>query len=267
MLGAILGDIAGSRFEFNNIKTKQFTLLADDCFFTDDTVMTIAVARALLQTGGADGAFQTALVSEMRALGKRFPNAGYGSSFINWLHVKEPKPYGSFGNGSAMRVSPCGWAAETLEQALVFAARSAEVTHNHLLGIQGAQAVAAVLFLAKTGHTKAQIRAYTEAHFYRLDSTIDAMRPQYKFDETCQGTVPQAIEAFLEAEDFEDAIRLAISLGGDSDTLAAIAGSMAEAYFGVPAALQRAAYAYLPDDFVQTIQIFMSHYAPACQNP
>ena len=192
MLGAMIGDIAGSRFEFNNIKTKNFTLFAKDCFFTDDTVMTVAVARALLQTGGAQGAFQKALVGEMQALGQKYPNAGYGGFFSRWLQTPHPQPYGSFGNGSAMRVSPCGWAAKTLEEALALAKRSAEVTHDHPAGIRGAQAVAAAVFLARCGKSKEEIRAYTE-------------------------------------KNFEDSIRLAVSLGGDSDPLAASTGSIGEA--------------------------------------
>lgn len=260
MLGAMIGDIAGSRFEFNNIKTKNFTLFTKDCFFTDDTVMTVAVARALLQTGGAQGAFQKALVGEMQALGQKYPNAGYGGFFSRWLQTPHPQPYGSFGNGSAMRVSPCGWAAKTLEEALALAKRSAEVTHDHPAGIRGAQAVAAAVFLARCGKSKEEIRAYTEKNFYPLRETLDEIRPHYTFDETCPGTVPPAMQAFLEAEDFEDSIRLAVSLGGDSDTLAAITGSIAEAYFGIPNSLRRTALSYLPHDFAATIDTFARRF-------
>lgn len=260
MLGAMIGDIAGSRFEFNNIKTKNFTLFTKDCFFTDDTVMTVAVARALLQTGGAQGAFQKALVGEMQALGQKYPNAGYGGFFSRWLQTPNPQPYGSFGNGSAMRVSPCGWAAKTLEEALALAKRSAEVTHDHPAGIRGAQAVAAAIFLARCGKSKEEIRAYIESGFYPLRKTLDKIRPHYTFDETCPGTVPPAMQAFLEAEDFEDSIRLAVSLGGDSDTLAAITGSIAEAYFGIPNSLRRTALSYLPHDFAATLDTFARRF-------
>lgn len=260
MFGAIIGDIAGSRFEFHNIKTTDFTFFSKDCFFTDDTVMTVAVARALLQTGGAEGAFQTALVSEMQTLGQRYPDAGYGGFFIRWLQMKDPQPYGSFGNGSAMRVAPCGWAAGTLGEALELARRASEVTHNHPDGIKGAQAVSAAIFLAKTGRPKDEIRAYIENDFYPLRKTLAEIRPHYRFDETCPGTVPPAIQAFLEAGDFEDSVRLAVSLGGDSDTLAAITGSIAEAYFGIPQSLRRRALAYLPPDFAATLSTFAARF-------
>ena len=232
MLGAIIGDIVGSVYEWNNIKTKDFPLFSEKCFFTDDTVMTIAVADALLNGGTAN-----AFIDSMKKFGRLYPNAGYGSRFENWLHSDEREPYNSWGNGSAMRVSPCGWFAESLEEAEALAKKSAAVTHNHPEGIKGAQATAAAIYLARNETKKDKIKEYIESKYnYDLSRTLDAIRPSYRFNETCQETVPEAIIAFLESSSFEDAIRNAISLGGDSDTLAAITGSIAEAAYGIPTA-------------------------------
>lgn len=239
MLGAITGDIAGSRFEFDNIKSKDFEFLCDDCYFTDDTVMTVAVGKALMNAG-ADAVCNPQKYSariakefevQMRDFGGRYPYAGYGGMFSRWLKTDVPKPYNSFGNGAAMRVSPCGIAANSLENALTLARISAGVTHDHPEGIKGAQAVAAAVFLAKSGKTKGDIKKYIEKNFYSLNKTLEEIRPNYFFDETCQGTVPQAIRAFLESAGFEDSIRNAVSLGGDSDTLAAITGSISYAFY------------------------------------
>ena len=262
MYGALIGDIVGSKYEFNNIKTKDFPLFSKGCSFTDDTVMTVAVARALINSQEKGLEFHAELVAQMQSLGKRFafPQCGYGSRFKAWLTSPDPKPYRSFGNGSAMRVSPCGLFADTLEEALFLAKASAEVTHNHPEGIKGAQAVAAAVFMAKTGKTKEQIKAYIEENFYRLDFTLDAIRPAYAFDETCQGSVPQAIAAFLESVSYEDAVRNAVSLGGDSDTLAAITGSVAWSYYGCKgkdktmSEMLACAKKYLPEDFISTIR-------------
>lgn len=236
MYGAIIGDIVGSKYEFSPIKSKDFPFISEGCDFTDDTVMTIAVAKALLESEGMQGhkdlaSFKDELIANMQELGQRFPDRGYGCMFSSWLHSNDPHPYNSFGNGSAMRVSPCGLFATSLDEALELAKASAEVTHNHPEGIKGAQAVAACIFLAKSGKTKEEIGGYVCENFYDISESIDEIRPHYGFDETCQGSVPQAIECFLESSDYEDAVRNAISLGGDADTLAAITGSIAWTYY------------------------------------
>ena len=233
MLGAIIGDIVGSVYEWDNIKTKDFPLFSAKCFFTDDTVMTVAVADALLNGGGAAN-----FVDSLKRIGRLYPHAGYGGRFRGWLFSDDREPYNSWGNGSAMRVAPCGWFAASLAEAETLAAQSAAVTHNHPEGIKGAQATAAAIYLARTGATKEEIKEELESKFgYDLKRTLDAIRPVYQFNESCQKTVPEAIIAFLESRDFEDAIRNAISLGGDSDTLAAITGSIAEAAYEVPEAI------------------------------
>lgn len=227
MLGAIAGDIIGSIYEGRGkkIKTEDFPLFSPGCHFTDDTVLTVAVAEVLL-TGGS-------YAQTYQAYAKRYPNAGYGSTFRKWIAENDADPYNSFGNGSAMRVSPVGWAFNTLEEVLREAERSAAVTHNHPEGIKGAQAVALAIFLARQKMSKQDMRLEITARFgYDLDQTVSEIRPVYSFNSTCQGSVPQAIVAFLESSGVEDAIRKAVSLGGDSDTQAAIAGSIAEAYYG-----------------------------------
>ena len=232
MLGAIIGDIVGSVYEWNNIKTKDFPLFRKECFFTDDTIMTIAVADALLNGGTTDD-----FIDSMKKFGALYPDAGYGGGFRKWLFSDNREPYNSWGNGSAMRVAPCGWFANSLEEAESLAEKSAAVTHNHPEGIKGAQATAAAIYLARTGTKKDKIREYVESKYsYDLSRTLDEIRPIYRFNETCQETVPEAIIAFLESHGFEDAIRNAISIGGDSDTLAAITGSIAEAAYGIPTA-------------------------------
>ncbi len=233
MYGAIIGDIAGSKYEFDNIKSKDFPLFSAGCSYTDDSLMTIATAIALLRMKKEQADFQAVLVEEMQRIGRAYPypQGGYGGRFSAWLRSSAPKPYHSYGNGSAMRVSPCGLIGETLEEALALAKASAEVTHDHPEGIKGAQAVAAAVFLTRTGAGKEEIRDYIRANFYPLDRSLAEIRPHYRFDESCQGTVPEAIQAFLESHSFEDAIRNAISLGGDSDTLGAITGSIAWSYY------------------------------------
>lgn len=233
MIGAIIGDIAGSIYEFRNIKTKEFPLISPGSNYTDDSLMTIAVASALMHAVDHGVGFRAELVVAMRRIASRYPcpMGGYGGRFRKWLISSDPNPYGSFGNGSAMRVSPCGEIARSMDMALELAKQSAEVTHNHPEGIKGAQAVAGAIYLAHSGESKAGIRSYIEQNFYRLDKTIDEIRPRYAFDETCQGTVPQAITAFLESESFEDAVRTAVSLGGDCDTLTDIACAIAWPFY------------------------------------
>ena len=229
MIGAIIGDIAGSTYEFHSIKTMDFPLFAPGSSYTDDSLMSIAVASALMQTGESHDGFKSHAVTSMRQIATKYPcpMGGYGGRFRHWLVSSDPQPYGSFGNGSAMRVSPCGDVAATLDEALALAKQSAEVTHSHPEGIKGAQAVAAAIVLARTGESRDGIRSYIEQHFYPLHQTVDEIRPRYRFDETCQGTVPQAITAFLESVSFEDVLRTAVSLGGDCDTLTDITCAIA----------------------------------------
>ena len=249
MLGAIIGDVAGSPYEFSSHKTKCFPLFDAGCRLTDDSMMTVAVGCACVEANlDSEEDFKYAVQNWMQRIGREFPAAGYGDSFWHWIHSDRPAPYGSYGNGSAMRVSPVAWAAGSLEQAEELAAWSAEVTHNHPEGVRGAQAVAAAIYLARTGHSKDQIQDYIEDNYYDLSFTLDEIRPNYCFDVTCQGSVPQAIRCFLEAEDFEDAVRNAISLGGDGDTQAAMAGAIAEAYFGIPDELADQVLEYFPEE-------------------
>ena len=234
MYGAIIGDIVGSKYEFDfMMKSKNFPFISEGCSYTDDSIMTIAVARALLKAQEDKSSFKHHLIIQMREMGKRFPTpqGGYGNSFRKWLTSEHPVAYNSYGNGSAMRVSPCALIAVELSEAVDLAKASAEVTHNHPEGIKGAQAVAAAIFLAERTKSKQKIKEYIEKNYYTLDKTLDEIRPSYRFNESCQCTVPQAIIAFLESNDYEDAIRNAVSLGGDSDTLGAITGSIAWAYY------------------------------------
>ena len=237
MYGAILGDIIGSPFEFDRgDKTKEFDLLTKGCDFTDDSVMTIAVGEALLAVGpeATVKEIEEAVVTNMQDWGKRYPYAGYGGRFRYWLRERNPKPYGSYGNGSAMRVSAVGWLYDSLERTREVARATANVTHNHPEGIKGAEATASAIYMARNESSKEEIKEYIEREFhYNLDRTLDEIRPGYHMDETCQRTVPEAIIAFLESKDFEDAIRNAVSLGGDTDTLGAITGSIAEAFYGI----------------------------------
>ena len=262
MIGAIIGDIAGSVYEFHSIKTKDFPLFGDwkghRCRFTDDSAMTLAVAGALLEASGEDLA--ACAVRWMQRIGRKYPDAGYGGTFIRWLHAENPAPYHSYGNGSAMRVSPAGWAAGSLEEALRFSDALTAVTHDHPEGMKGARAVAACVYLARTGESKETIRDHVRAHYYPMRETRAEIRPGYRFDVTCQGAVPQAIQAFLEAQSFEDAIRNAISLGGDSDTQAAIAGSIAGPYFGVPEELREKALTFLPEDLKAVLLAFEARF-------
>ena len=260
MYGAILGDIIGSPYEFDRGgKTKDFPLFSENSAFTDDTVMTIAVAEAFLdmRMGEDDEVTFDSLVYYLREWGRKYPDAGYGVRFSRWLWDRSPKPYGSFGNGSAMRVSSVGWLFEDLQMTRAMARLSAAVTHDHPEGIKGAEATASAIFLARTGCTKAEIKAYIEENFcYNLSRTCDEIRPGYRHVESCQETVPEAITAFLEGESFVDVIRTAVSLGGDCDTLTAIAGSIAEAFYGVPEVLKSECRKRLPEQMREVLRRF-----------
>ncbi len=262
MLGAIFGDIVGSVYEFRNIKTKEFPLFHIRNTYTDDSLMTLAVAQALMSFDKNEGveSFRQTLIDVMHTLGEAYPYVGFGAHFRHWLKTKCREPYNSFGNGSAMRVSPVAWYAETLDEALLFAEASASITHSHPEGIKGAVATAGAIFLARKGAGKEEIANFLK-DYYDLSFTLDDVRPYYRFDVTCQGSVPHALQAFMESTSFEDAIRNAISIGGDSDTIAAITGSVAQAYYGMSKREQNQALSYL-DQPLRAIAIrFMNTYA------
>ena len=259
MLGAILGDMVGSPYEFDwkNHKSKDFPLLSENSHFTDDTVMTLAVALGLIAGQGDAQKTFAEVQHEMRHWGRRHPHAGYGGMFRQWLRAEHPQPYGSFGNGSAMRVAAAGWLFDTLDKTLEMAKVTAEITHNHPEGIKGAQATAAAIFLARTGHSKPEIKRYVEQTFgYDLSRTCDEIRPSYRHVETCQQTVLEAIIAFLESTGFEDVLRNAVSLGGDNDTLACITGGIAEAFYGMPPELQQETLKHLPEEMQAAYELF-----------
>lgn len=267
MLGAIIGDIIGSPYEWNNVKTKGFELFSDRCRFTDDTVMTLAIAHALMESAAFDGDLSSTAVSAtavycMRYWGKRYLRAGYGAGTLEWICKSVPAPYNSYGNGAAMRVSACGWAATSLEEAIRLSKAVTEVTHNHPEGIKGAESVAVAIFLARTRSSQNDIRDYIDKHHYSMDFTLDSIRDAYSFDVSCQGSVPQAIMAFLESTSFEDAVRNAVSLGGDSDTIAAITGSIAEAYYGIPVSMRNQALTHLTEELKMIIFDFEEKFPP-----
>ena len=260
MYGAILGDIIGSPYEFDRgNKTKDFPLFSEDSEFTDDTVMTVAVAEAFLDMDFAedDDVTRDRLVYYLRDWARKYPNAGYGLRFLSWLREGGLRPYGSFGNGSAMRVSPVAWLFDDLDMVQRMARLSAAVTHNHPEGIKGAEATASAIFLARTDKTKAEIKAYIEENYgYDLSRTCDEIRPNYYHVESCQETVPEAITAFLEGDSFVDVIRTAVSLGGDCDTLTAIAGSIAEGFYGVPEVLKAQCRRRLSGEMLEVLRRF-----------
>ncbi len=254
MLGAIAGDVIGSVHEYISTKTTDFPLFDPRCFFTDDSVMTIAVARAIL-TGQP-------YIEPVREIGRQFPHCGYGGHFYEWMFSNDPRPYNSWGNGSAMRASPVGFAFDTEADVLREARLTAEFTHNHPEGIKGAQASALAVFLARKGASKETIRWRIQSDFgYNLQRTCDEIRPGYHFDVSCQGTVPEAIVAFLDSTSFEHAVRLAISLGGDADTLACITGGIAQAYYGgVPAAIALKVKSLLTPELLEITEAFSRKY-------
>lgn len=250
MLGAIVGDIVGSVYEDNPIKTTEFPLWGQGCKITDDTVMTVACADALLQSlGKRPKDVRAVVVERMQYWGHKYPDAGYGRSFIEWLNASDPQPYGSWGNGSAMRVSAAGWLYDTILKTADHARYTAEVTHNHPEGIKGAESLAAGIFMLRCGKTKDEVRSYVRGVYgYDFTFTLDEIRPSYGFDVSCRGSVPQAFMAFFESCDFESCIRNAVSLGGDSDTIAAMAGSLAEAYYGIPKEIEMKALSFLDEE-------------------
>lgn len=273
MIGAIIGDIAGSRFEFNNYRSKDFELFTEGCFTTDDSIMTLAVAKAIMETDkridpasknlGISNEYRQLLseltVKYMQETGRLYPDCDFGGMFYRWVFSNDPRPYNSFGNGAAMRISPAGFAARTEKEAISLSETITAVTHNHPEGLKGAEATVTAIYMARQGMTKNDIRDRITKVYYPLDFTIDEIRPSYRFNETCQETVPQAIEAFLESDSFEDAVRTAISLGGDSDTLAAITGAIAEAYYGVPDWIRDRALSYLDDDLRAIYDEWIAH--------
>lgn len=260
MFGAILGDIIGSPYEFDmGDKTKDFPLFSKKSQFTDDSVLTIAVCKAFMDSSPDDSDDKILFNIEraMRWFAYKYPNAGYGGRFFMWLRDPDYGPYNSLGNGSAMRVSSVAWLFDTIEEVRHAAQLSALVTHNHPEGVKGAESTASAIFLARTGHSKAEIKAYIEKEFgYDLSRTCDEIRPKYRHVETCMETVPEAITAFLEGDSFEDVVRTAVSLGGDCDTLTAIAASIAEGFYGVPQELKEECYNRLTDDLKAVLREF-----------
>lgn len=262
MIGVIAGDIAGSRFERINYKSKDLAhkskdfelFVPEECSFTDDTVLSMAVAEALMQAEDKD--LSTRAVESMQTFGRQYPNCGFGGTFCIWVQEDDPRPYGSYGNGAPMRVSACAWKADSLEEAQSLAEQVSAVSHNHPEAMKGAQAVASAIYLARTGKSKDEIREYIVQNYYPLDFTIDEIRPTYEFDVSAQGSVPQALQAFFESTDFEDAIRTAVSVGGDSDTIAAMAGSIAEAYYGVPDDIREQTESFLDDRLLGVLHAF-----------
>ena len=257
MIGAVIGDIVGSVFEFDNLRVLDFPLFSSASTFTDDSVLTFATASVLLANGDYTATYQD--------FSRRYQGRGYGGNFWRWIYSDDPKPYNSFGNGSAMRVSPVGFAFENLEETLAEAKRSAEVTHNHPEGIKGAQATAQVIYMARKGASKAEIKQeIIERYGYDLSRPLDLIREVNEFNETCQGSLPEAISVFLEGEDYEHTIRLAVSIGGDTDTIACIAGGMAQAFFGsIPAGIVRAARARLNPELLDILDRFQSQFPAA----
>jgi len=259
MIGAIIGDIVGSIYEFNNIRTKDFLFFSPRCFFTDDSVMTIAISNALIECNGDYSKLQQKTIEHMQDYGAIYPNLSYGCSFSNWLDSENPKPYNSFGNGAAMRVSAVAYFANSLAQVKQLSYLVTSVTHNHEEGIKGAEATAVAIWMAKNNYTKEEIKDYIERNYYSLNFDYEDLRQNYKFNEICQDTVPQAIYCFLISNSFEDAIRTGISIGGDSDTLCAITGAIAEAYYGVGLDMKNQALTYLDDTLKKDYENFLKH--------
>ncbi len=265
MLGAIIGDTAGSRFEWKNYKSKDFELLTQGCSLTDDSIMTLAVAKAILNSKEDHSDLSALAIRYMQQLGQIYPHAGYGGNFAWWLRDPNPMPYNSFGNGAAMRVSPCGFAAKSIDDAKEMARAVTNVSHNHPESIKAAEAVSSAIFMARSGSRMPEIRDYVEKNYYRINFTLDGIRKSYAFDVSCQGSVPQAFEAFFESTGFEDAIRNAVSIGGDSDTIAAITGGIAEAYYGITAELRERELTFMDQRQRKILNAFEERYGLVIQ--
>jgi type I restriction enzyme M protein len=262
MLGAIIGDTVGSRFEWHNHRSKDFDFLTYKCEPTDDSIMTLAIAKAILKSEGDANKLSDLAVRYMQQLGRLYPDAGYGGAFQKWIRSNNPKPYNSFGNGAAMRVSPVGFAAKSLDEAKAMSKAVTKVTHNHPEGLKGAEATTVAIFMALHGRSMLEIRDYIDKNYYPMNFTLDGIRDSYQFNETCQDTVPQAMMAFFESTGFEDAIRNAISIGGDSDTLAAITGGIAEAYYGIPSDIRKHELTFLDERLLAILVEFENKYKP-----
>ncbi|RGS45277.1 N-6 DNA methylase [Holdemanella biformis] len=265
MLGAIIGDIVGSRFEWHNHRSKNFKFLTYKCFPTDDSIMSLAIAQAILTSKDDYSDLSKNAVECMQSVGRNYPDCGYGGSFYDWIFSEDPKPYNSYGNGAAMRVSAAGFAANSIEEAKKLSKSVTEVSHNHPEGLKGAEVIAVAIYMAKTGSNIFEIRDYVNKNYYPMNFTLDEIRDSYQFNETCQGTVPQALEAFFESTGFEDAIRNAISIGGDSDTVAAICGGVAEAYYGVPTDIRKHALTFLDQNLMKLLTSFENKYPPVME--
>lgn len=261
MIGAIIGDIVGSRFEWDNHRSKDFELFTSKCFFTDDSVMTLAICDALIKSKIDNSDLSEQAVKSMQEIGRPYPYCGYGGRFRRWMYSDSPEPYNSYGNGAAMRVSACGFVGNSIEEVKELSNKVTSVTHNHPEGIKGAEATAVAVFLARSGKGILEIKDYIDKHYYPMNFTLDEIRDTYKFNETCQETVPQALRAFFESTSFEDAIRNAISIGGDSDTLAAITGGVAEVYYGVPEDIRKRALTYLDKRLLNILVEFEKRYS------
>lgn len=265
MLGAIIGDIVGSRFEWNNHRSKDFEFLTYKCFPTDDSIMSLAIAQAILISKKDYKNLSKNAVACMQGIGRNYPDCGYGRSFYDWIFSDDPKPYNSYGNGAAMRVSAVGFAANSIEEAKKLSRLVTEVSHNHPEGIKGAEATAVAIYMAKTGSNIFEIRDYIDKNYYPMNFNLDEIRDTYQFNETCQKTVPQALQAFFESTGFEDAIRNAVSIGGDSDTVAAICGGVAEAYYGIPTDIRKHALTFLDQNLMQLLILFENKYPPVME--
>jgi len=266
MIGAIIGDIVGSRFEWDNYRHKDFELFTPKCFATDDSIMTLAIGKAIMESKPDWSDLDAQAVLCMQEVGRPYPYCGYGGRFHGWMYSDDPQPYNSFGNGAAMRVSACGFVAKSLEEAKLLSRKVTEVTHNHPEGIKGAEATVVAIYMARTGSSMEDIREEIDREYYPMNFTLDGIRDTYEFNETCQDTVPQALMAFFESNSFEDAIRNAISIGGDSDTLTAITGGIAEAFYGVPEEICAKAKSYLDERLIKIYEDYKSWIAKDSDN-
>ena len=262
MLGAIIGDIVGSRFEWDNNRSKEFDLFSYHCFPTDDSIMSLAVAVAILESYTDFSNLSEKTVEYMQLIGRKYPHCGYGHFFKQWIFSDDPQPYDSYGNGAAMRISAVGYAANSIEEVKKLSHSITQVSHNHPEGLKGAEATAIAVFMAKNGSSISEIKDYMTKHYYSENSTLDEIRLTYKFNESCQGTVPQALQAFYESTSFEDAIRNAISIGGDSDTVAAICGGIAGAHYGIPSEIRELALTFLDRRLIKILTLFENKYPP-----